>query len=448
MKSNWYIKNTFILLCTLYVVISVFITELLVEAVTSEETEIERTELSNEASLVRANIESAIYSEVYITNSLATILSTDKKFGMSKFDILAETLLRKSNYIRNMAVAKGYTIEQVYPYKGNEKAKGFNYKSAPSQLKTVEMARLQQTVVLAGPLSLVQGGNGLIARYPIFNDYPNNESYWGSVSVVFNVDELFEDAGLTELSQRYDIAIKSSTVENDQEGLFFGTLEVFEEPDTLFSFDILEGTWTLAGKLKHTADNAFFSLPAIIRLVCYLTSLALLVSVLLLYRAYTLATRISYRDELTGLANRRYAMEIIEKFINRRDHARFSLVSVDLNRFKYINDTYGHEAGDYVLKQVSKTLESSIRGSDFVFRLGGDEFLVLLAGQYKPDNLEKIIHKLKEAVKNREFRYKGNTLNVTLSAGYASFPADSKSLDELLSKSDVAMFKDKKGHQR
>ena len=100
MKSNWYIKNTFILLCTLYVVICIFITELLVESVTSEETEIERTELTNEASLVRANIESAIYSEVYIANSLATILTTDKKFGMSKFDILAETLLRKSNYIR------------------------------------------------------------------------------------------------------------------------------------------------------------------------------------------------------------------------------------------------------------------------------------------------------------------------------------------------------------
>lgn len=448
MKNSWYIKHTFILLCTLYVVISVFITELLVEAVTSEQTESLRTEFSNEASLVRANIESSIYSEVYLANSLATILTTDQEFGISRFDFLAETLLTESNYIRNIAVAKGYTVELVYPYKGNEKVKGFNYKASPSQLKTVEMARLRQTVVLAGPLALVQGGNGLIARYPIFKDYPNNESYWGSVSVVFNVDELFKEAGLIELSQRYEVALKSSAIENEQDGLFFGSLEAFEDPDMQLSFDILEGTWTLAGKLKNSSEDELLSLPTVIRLVCYLTSLALLVSVFLLYRAYTLATKISYRDELTGLANRRYAMEIIEKFINRRDQARFSLVSVDLNRFKYINDTYGHEAGDYVLQQLSKTLESSVRASDFVFRLGGDEFLVLLAGQYKPENLEKIIQKLKKAVKNRSFRYKGNTLNVTLSAGYASFPADSKSLDELLRQSDVAMFKDKKGHQR
>lgn len=447
MKSNWYIQNTFILLCTLYVVVCIFITELLVETVTSKETEIERTELSNEASLVRANIESSIYSEVYLANSLATILTADQKFGTSRFDFLAATLLAKSNYIRNIGVAKDYTIVQVYPYKRNEKAVGFNYKTAPSQLKSVEKARLQQRVILAGPLPLIQGGNGLIARYPIFRDYPMNNSYWGSVSVVFDADELFKGAGLIELSKRYNIAIKNSTIENDKEGLFFGTLDVFEEPDTLFSFDILEGTWTLAGKLKHTDESTFLSLSAVFRLVCYLTSLALLVSVILLYRAYTLATKISYRDELTGLANRRYAMEIIEKFINRRDHARFSLVSVDLNRFKYINDTYGHEAGDYVLKQVSKTMESSVRASDFVFRLGGDEFLVLLAGQYKPENLEKIIQKLKKAVTNRSFRYKGNALNVSLSAGYASFPADSKSLDELLRKSDVAMFKDKKGDQ-
>ncbi|GAA0211699.1 diguanylate cyclase [Kangiella japonica] len=448
MKSNWYIKNTFILLCILYVTICIYITEILVNAVTSEQSEEARSELLNEASLVRANIESSIYSDVYIANSLATVLTADQTLGVSRFGSIASTLKSKANYVRNIAVAKDYTIILVYPYAGNEKAKGFDYRTSPSQFQTVEQARVEQEVVLAGPLPLVQGGNGLIARYPIFTDYPSNEEYWGLVSVVFDVDELFKDSGLIELSERYDIAIKSSTIVNDDDGLFFGETSFFEQPDVEFSFDILAGTWRLAGKLKESSNAPLLTLPLVIRLVCYLTSLGLLISIILLFRAYRVATKISYRDELTGLANRRYAMEIIEKFINRRDHARFSLVSVDLNRFKYINDHHGHEAGDYVLQEISKTLVSCVRGSDFVFRLGGDEFLILLAGQYKTENLDKIIKKLKNSIDSRVFHFKGHDLEVSLSAGYARFPADSKDLDELLSISDVAMFEDKKGHQR
>lgn len=204
----------------------------------------------------------------------------------------------------------------------------------------------------------------------------------------------------------------------------------------------------MVGRLKENSSSGPINITLIIRLLCYFVSLALLGLAILLYRAYQYATVASYKDELTKLPNRRYAMEILEKKINRREDIPFGLISVDLNRFKYINDHYGHEAGDFILQQVSQALLGSVRQSDFVFRLGGDEFLILFDGMGNTEGLERIVQTIKNAVDGKKYLYKKNELVISLSAGYASYPKDSQDLDELMSLSDFAMFKDKKDKER
>ena len=444
MGKSWYIRNAFIFICVLYVGLSVFVTEKLVYAITSEQSELTRNELIHETSLMRSRIESLIYAEVFVANSLATILVSDQEFALSRFESLADTLVSKSKYVKHIGISQGYILTHVHPIVDNNEVLGIDFRDFPSLFNTVEEARLKKSVVLAGPLDLIPNGVGLIARYPIFSDYPKNNIYWGGVNVVFYSDRLLKDAGLVELSQHYDVALKSSNLINEEGGLFFGSAETFELADATFTFELPGGKWTLASKMKEGSSAPFMQLPIVIRGFCYFVSIVLLMSAFFLYEAFTVATKISYRDALTDLPNRRFAMEVMEKLVNQRDDTSFSLIAIDVDNFKYINDHYGHEAGDYVLMRVSKRLQSSVRSSDFVFRLGGDEFLILLTGSNSISSLGRIISKLKKVIDNKDFVFKGNELSVSISMGYSRFPDDSRDLDELLSLSDMSMFKDKK----
>ncbi|NMV06081.1 CHASE domain-containing protein, partial [Vibrio parahaemolyticus] len=98
----------------------------------------------------------------------------------------------------------------VYPLEGNEKAIGLDFRTVPNQYRTVQIAKQQKKVYVAGPLELVQGGTALIARYPIFTDIPNNEEYWGGLSVVIDYDKLIEKSDLNTL-QGVDIALTGYT---------------------------------------------------------------------------------------------------------------------------------------------------------------------------------------------------------------------------------------------
>jgi diguanylate cyclase (GGDEF)-like protein len=118
------------------------------------------------------------------------------------------------------------------------------------------------------------------------------------------------------------------------------------------------------------------------------------------------------------------------------------LVFVDLDRFKFINDTLGHNAGDQLLVEISKRLEWTIRDTDTVARFGGDEFIIILQGNME-DNLRMgILNRLIEALE-APFTIDGNEVNTTCSAGVAVYPTDAKNADKLLSNADIAMYRAK-----
>jgi diguanylate cyclase (GGDEF)-like protein len=151
------------------------------------------------------------------------------------------------------------------------------------------------------------------------------------------------------------------------------------------------------------------------------------------------------RDPLTGLYNRRYLDEFFVRELCRaqREKTPLSLALIDLDHFKRINDRYGHLDGDDVLKAAAQHLQESLRGSDAVFRIGGEEFLVILPGAHKLEayqRLEGICRRLAE----RPVTTRGGHRHVTLSAGLACWPEHGQALDALMQAADAALYEAKR----
>jgi diguanylate cyclase (GGDEF)-like protein/PAS domain S-box-containing protein len=155
----------------------------------------------------------------------------------------------------------------------------------------------------------------------------------------------------------------------------------------------------------------------------------------------------SIRDPLTGLFNRRYLDEFFDQEIqraSRNDHG-IGVIMLDIDHFKQFNDTYGHDAGDFVLQQVGQLLSRSVRGSDIACRYGGEEMTLLL-----PESSLAITARRAEEVCQRirdlKLNYKGQLLpNVTLSLGVACFPEHGVTRASLLRAADEALYRAKKG---
>ncbi|MDD1619881.1 MAG: bacteriohemerythrin [Methylococcaceae bacterium] len=154
---------------------------------------------------------------------------------------------------------------------------------------------------------------------------------------------------------------------------------------------------------------------------------------------------LAYHDQLTELPNRELFYDRLSQAISqaRRKHDSLALLFLDLDGFKSVNDSYGHEAGDLVLKAVARRLQACVRGVDTVARLGGDEFTIILSELEKPEDAasvaEKIIRKLTEPVLLNETCQ----CQVGVSIGIASYPEDAYELDKLMNAADSAMYKSK-----
>jgi len=149
-------------------------------------------------------------------------------------------------------------------------------------------------------------------------------------------------------------------------------------------------------------------------------------------------------DRLTGVANRRLMeVSINEELIrHRRYSVPFSLLFIDLNKFKQINDTYGHDCGDKVLTYVAEQLQELIRENDQCFRYAGDEFVITLASQTYQEALQAC-ERLTHFFQNNPMPYNGDFLSITISCGAAASDGK-KTMDELLKQADEQLYLQKK----
>ncbi|WP_207064299.1 ATP-binding protein [Niveibacterium umoris] len=189
----------------------------------------------------RARLESELNSTLYLSSGLVAFASSRaSQLEESNVKDLLSTLYKTGRNVRNIVVAPGNRVKWVYPLQGNERVLGLYYPDNPQQWPGVKRAMERRHTIVVGPVNLVQGGRGLIARTPVFDTHGE---YWGVVSLVVDWDALQQTANLQARTSQYRLAIRD--VEGDRGTPIFGESAVFAERPVTARLDLPGGSWTI-----------------------------------------------------------------------------------------------------------------------------------------------------------------------------------------------------------
>ena len=161
------------------------------------------------------------------------------------------------------------------------------------------------------------------------------------------------------------------------------------------------------------------------------------------YQVQNKMSNMLYYDALTGISNRLHLEVLMEKLLldNYRKKSHFAVLFLDLDHFKHINDTLGHDVGDTLLQRIAESIKGSLKKNDIFARIGGDEFVIVLKDIEDIDLTVKL-HDLMDLI-HQPWMVKRYELNVSVSIGVAIYPEDGKSIVDLMKNADIAMYKSK-----
>jgi two-component system, cell cycle response regulator len=156
--------------------------------------------------------------------------------------------------------------------------------------------------------------------------------------------------------------------------------------------------------------------------------------------------RLTTVDGLTQVFNRRYFLEQLDREVSRAKRYRreLSLILFDIDRFKGINDSYGHLAGDYVLKQLATVIKGKIRREDILARYGGEEFAIVLEGTDRA-GARQLAERIRQEVAQQSFASPKGNFQATLSIGVASYPDDGREKADIIARADQSLYAAKDG---
>lgn len=402
---------------------------------------------ASQVGIIRARLEGEINANLAVLNALKAEVTINPEMEESRFNQLMEALLSDDLHIRHVALAPDLTVKYVYPLEGNEQAIGLNYTANKDQVRSVLDAIQLNKIVLSGPLELVQGGEALIARLPVYLNNQRNSSLWGIISAVLDYQKLLDSAGLSENHYGLLLGIRGKDGAGSDGGFFYGAEKAFGKEAVMTNISLPHGEWQLA-----VLPDKGWSAP--IERVRLLWAGAFLLAIIMGAAGFLLAlvyqqkvqavTTANYRanfDALTGLSNRFYFSQRLTVLIKemRREKLDFAVFFIDIDHFKQVNDSLGHSAGDQLLIDFATRLQQSARDSDIVARLGGDEFVIVLRNVRDVIQADLLAEKLQRKIQ-QPFIIGERPFLVTASIGIAMYPVDGDSVTGLLLHSDQAMY--------
>ncbi|MCW8935539.1 MAG: PAS domain S-box protein [Gammaproteobacteria bacterium] len=209
--------------------------------------------LLSKLSVIRAKLEGNINSNATLVKGLVVAISLEPDMSTQRFTALTTPLLSGRSQIRNIAAAPDLVIRYMNPIAGNEAAIGINYRDIPQQFNAVNMAREKGELILDGPVDLIQGGQGFIARIPVFTtpESGNTSKFWGIVSSVIDVEKFYKASGLYDKDLNFDIAISNQSDTGNQAKAFFGDPKVFDSDPIVTQISLPYGSWLLAATPKE-----------------------------------------------------------------------------------------------------------------------------------------------------------------------------------------------------
>lgn len=398
----------------------------------------ESIEIANFAETLKIKINRELNAIIFLTDGISSYFSVyhEALDDNSVNAILAE-LYNKSKHVRSFGLAVGYRIKNIYPIAGNLKAINLDYREVPEQWIEVQKAVATKAGVLDGPINLVQGGKGLIYRYPIFI----NNQYWGMVSSVIDTKSFMQAVFGSGADDKYKFAVRLIHAEN--QAMLYGSETLFNNKNAFITQSEVPN-----GKLEWAVVKLVDKEPAHIlklKVMGWVISLLFAGTLFLLVKdRQALATEAS-SDSLTGIANRRSITKKLEHALEYANkHQKLIVIMLlDVDNFKRINDVYGHDFGDEVLKVVSKTISNVIRDGDTLSRIGGDEFVILLNDIESIEDGSVIANKIIE-IFQKPVLINNRLLQVGLSIGLAtSSPDYNEVVRGLMKKADIALYEAK-----
>ncbi|MDX1573030.1 MAG: EAL domain-containing protein [Methylophaga sp.] len=189
-----------------------------------------------------------LQNHIQIVRGLPGLFAVNPALTQAEFEIAMAHLLDGQNQLRNIAAAPDMVIRYMYPVAGNEAAIGLNYQQSPEQFAAAERARTSGRLVLAGPLQLRQGGNGLITRIPVFLAGEQEDKFWGIISAVIDSDAFFKASGLVAGEMPVELAIRGKDGLGEDGDMVWGDAALFEDPQLTMQLDLPDGYWQMVAQ--------------------------------------------------------------------------------------------------------------------------------------------------------------------------------------------------------
>lgn len=358
-----------------------------------------------------------------------------------------------------------YPVEYFWPPLPHIDLLGLDHGAYPAGLKALEVARDSGVATVSEELPYAQGGDSMppiLFLFPVYrNGLPattvdeRRRAILGFAYARVNMAELFRDAINPSIIREIDFRIYDANQENsilDTTRLMYDSVpsdapqaqNASYKPNhtSLEKIAVGDSSWLLysASRPGRVTDSQN-KIPLLILLAGSLLSISTSIVVFMRDRQGRLIHQLAYYDHLTGLPNRGLLKDRFQQALaNAQRHGTgMALLFLDLDKFKPINDSLGHEAGDKVLKVVAARLTSCLREGDTLSRLGGDEFVVLLLNTASEEEVSSVAQKLID-ITSGPISMKECDFQVGCSIGISIFPKDGASYDALLKSADAAMY--------
>ncbi len=404
----------------------------------------ERAEFIAES--VADRIEAEIQRRDYITRMLEIEVSSSKEgITPENFAITADEVFNDYMDIVDITLAPGGIVSYKYPLDNGIAEREDLFADGVGGIYA-DYSKMSGLGIIMAPVTMPDGSYSIILRRPIYIGGEVSESnFWGFASVQLNLSNFLSEVNiraLVDAGYEYKLLGDNPITGENRMIMEYSEKELASPVSSMIN-TVGGSYWTLLISPTSSWMNLYEIIGALAIAAIISVLAAVAAAAYVSMRAYSKELEVlSYRDALTNINNNRSYQEHMEELSKKK--LPYGLIFMDLNDFKQVNDTYGHEAGDTLLNIVAKRLQNSIREKDKAFRIGGDEFVVVIHGTHDSQFYDGVIARMRQNVARDVTLNNGIILKVSISAGFARCPEDGTRFEDVVKKADDSMYHNKR----